>query len=175
VNRQIQNVAPLYDGWGVTNQRLVERIGSLSPEQLALRPGPDQWPIWATISHLAGARVYWLCAVFKEPGADRTPFTDPSGDGWEDDLTHPRAASELVHGLESSWGVVQDCLDRWTPESLQKEVHREREGKTQVHTRQAVLYRLLTHDAEHCGEISTTLGMNGLPGLDLWIGRAPTL
>ena len=35
--------------------------------------------------------------------------------------------------------------------------------------------RLLTHDAEHCGEISLTLGMHGFPGLDLWTGRAPTV
>jgi hypothetical protein len=34
---------------------------------------------------------------------------------------------------------------------------------------------MLTHDAEHCGEISLTLGMHGLPGLDLWTGRAPTV
>lgn len=175
MNSRVNIVAPFYEGWRLTNQRLVERVGSLSPEQLALRPGPDLWPVWATTSHLAGARVYWLCAVFKEPGADRTPFTDPTGEGWEDDLAHPRQANELVFALESSWSVVQDCLERWTPESLQNEVQRERDGKTQVHTRQAVLYRLLTHDAEHCGEISTTLGMNGLPGLDLWTGRAPTL
>ena len=151
MNGKPQNVAAFYEGWRFTNERLVERIGSLSPEQLELRPSPDLWPIWAIAAHIAGARVYWLCAVFKEPGAERTPFTDPNGDGWEDDLTHPRQPSELVFALESSWSVVQECLERWTPEMLQDEFHREVDGKIQIHTRQSVLMRLLTHDAEHCG------------------------
>ena len=167
------SVAPFYTGWGVTNQRLVERIGALSPEQLEMKAAPDLWPIWATAAHLASARVYWLCAIFKEPGAERTPFTDRTGEGWEDDLTHPRQANELVFALESSWRIVQECLERWTPEMLQDEFHREVDGKTQIHTRQSVVFRLLTHDAEHCSEISQTLAIHGLPGIDLWTGRAP--
>jgi hypothetical protein len=77
--------------------------------------------------------------------------------------------------LESTWRIVEGCLERWTPDILQDEFHREMDGKTQIHTRQSVLFRVLTHDAEHCGEISLTLGMHGLPGLDLWAGRAPTV
>jgi uncharacterized damage-inducible protein DinB len=175
VNRQIQNIAPFYEGWQLTNDRLVGKIGSLSREQLALRPSPDQWPIWATAAHLAGGRVYWLCSVCQEPGQNRALFPDPANTGWEDDLDHPREASELVSALESSWGVVRDCLDRWTPSDLQEEFRRERDGKIQVHTRQSVLMRLITHDAEHTGEISTTLGMNGLEAPDLWTGRARIL
>jgi uncharacterized damage-inducible protein DinB len=170
-----QNVAPFYEGWGYTNERLVEKIGALSIEQLAMSPAPSLWPIWATAAHLASARVYWLCVIFKEPGAERTPFTDPTGEGWEDDLTHPRRPSELVVALESSWKIVEQCLERWTPEMLQHEFHRDVAGQTQIHTRQSVLMRLLTHDAEHCSEISQTLAMHGLPGIDLWTGRAPLL
>jgi hypothetical protein len=90
-------------------------------------------------------------------------------------MTHPRQADELVVALESSWRIVEGCLARWTPAMLQDEFHRELGGTVQIHTRQAVLFRLLTHDAEHCGEISLTLGMHGLAGLDLWTGRAPTV
>jgi uncharacterized damage-inducible protein DinB len=175
VNSRPPGVAPYYEGWRFTNDRLIQTIGGLSAEQLGLAAAPHLWPIWATVGHLAGTRVYWLCTVFKEPGAERTPFTDPAGDGWEDDLTHPRRADELVGALESTWRIVAACLERWTPDMLQDEFHREAGGKTQIHTRQSVLYRMLTHDAEHCGEISLTLGMNGLPGLDLWTGRAPTV
>ena len=169
------NVGPFYEGWRFTNGRLVETIGALSPEQLALRPAPDLWPIWATAAHVAGARVYWLCAIFKEPGAESTPFPDLNGEGWEDDLTRPRQSIELVFALESSWKIVQNCLEQWTPQMLQDEFRREMGGTFQIHTRQSVLMRLLTHDAEHCGEIATTLGMNGLKGVDLWTGRAPTV
>jgi uncharacterized damage-inducible protein DinB len=175
MSNETLNVGPFYEGWRFTNERLVETIEALSFEQLALRPAPDLWPIWATAAHVAGARVYWLCAIFKEPGAESTPFPDATGEGWEDDLAHPRQSSELVFALESSWKIVQQCLERWTPAMLQDEFRRELADKIQIHTRQSVLMRVLTHDAEHCGEISTTLGMHGLRGLDLWTGRAPTV
>ena len=116
-----------------------------------------------------------MCGFLKEPGADRTPFTDPNGDGWEDDLSHPRTALDLVFALESSWRILERCLEHWTPETLQEEFRRERDGKIQVLTRQSVLMRLLTHDASHAGEISQTLGMHGLGEVDIWTGRAPSL
>jgi uncharacterized damage-inducible protein DinB len=169
--RKLDNVAAFYEGWRFTNDRLVERIGALSGGELELKPAPDLWPIWATAAHVALARVYWLCGFCKEPGADRTPFADPNGDGWEDDLTHPRQTRELVFALESSWRIVEECLERWTPEMLQEEFRRERDGKIQVITRQSVLMRLLTHDASHAGEISQTLGVHGLAEVDLWTGR----
>lgn len=36
------------------------------------------------------------------------------------------------------------------------------------HSRSSVLQRLLTHEAYHCGELSQTLGIEGLPQIDLW-------
>ena len=41
-------------------------------------------------------------------------------------------------------------------------------GKTQVHTRDSVLMRLITHDAFHSGEISQIIGMHDIPEIDLW-------
>ena len=162
------SVAPFYDGWRYANERLAERIGELSPEQLALRASPDLWPIWAIAGHTAGVRPYWLCHVFKEPGVDRTPFTNPSGEGWEDDLAHPRSADELVSALQSTWTIVEDCLERWTPDMLQDEFRREMNGQVQIHTRQSVLMRMITHDAYHIGEITQTLGANGLKEIYIW-------
>ena len=175
MKREPQSLAPFYDGWQFVNDRLVERIGELSPQELALRAAPELWPIWAITAHTAGVRPYWLCQIFKEPGAERTPFTDPTGMGWEDDLGHPREASELVSALQSTWTIVEDCLGRWTPEMLQDEFRRDYNGKVSIHTRQSVLMRMITHDAYHCGEIAQTLGMHGLPEIDIWTGRVPIL
>ena len=169
------NIAPFYDGWRFAQERLVERIGELSSKQLQLRAAPHLWPIWAIAAHAAGVRPYWLCHIFKEPGAERTPFNDPSGEGWEDDPTHPREASELVFALQSTWTIVADCLERWTPAMLQDEFRRELNGRVQIHTRQGVLMRLLTHDAYHIGEINQTLGINGLPDMYIWTSRTLTV
>ena len=162
-------VAPFYEGWHFFNDDLVKALAPLSTEQLALAVGSPTWPIWASASHLAGGRVYWLCHVFKEPGVETTPFTDPDV-GWEDDLTHPRSADELVGALVSSWKIVERCLATWTPETMGQEARRTRGTEVQIHTRQSVLMRLITHDAFHCGEISLALGSNGLAAIDPWIG-----
>src|SRR6266508_5054783 len=145
-----ESVAVFYDGWRKHNARLVDAVRSLSDDQLRLRAAPDKWPIWAIAGHTAGARVYWLCGVLKENGAENTPFTDPlSGYGWEDDESAPRDAVELVGALDSSWRIVERCLERWTRSMLGDVFTREIAGKIQKHTRQSVLLRLLTHDAYH--------------------------
>ena len=168
-------VAPFYDGWRIAQERLVERISSLSPEELELRAAPHLWPIWAITAHTAGVRPYWLCQICKEPGAERTPFAGFGDEGWEDDLSHPRKADELVSALQSTWTIVEDCLARWTPDMLQGTFRRETNGTVTIHTRQSVLIRLLTHDAYHVGEIAQALGIHGLAEVDIWSGRVPIL
>jgi uncharacterized damage-inducible protein DinB len=160
-------IRPFYDMWPQYNRRLREVIGAMSAEQLAVRPSADRWPIWATVGHTAAARVYWLCDVIGEPGAETTPFVDAT-QGWEDDLDHPRGADELVEALDSTWCLIEGCLDRWAPAMLADQVHREYGGQPQVHSRSSILQRLFTHDAYHCGELSQTLGIHRLPQIDLW-------
>jgi uncharacterized damage-inducible protein DinB len=162
------SIRPFYDMWPQYNRRLREVIACLSPEQLAVSPSADRWPVWATVAHTAAARVYWLCHVIGEPGAETTPFGDPSGLGWEDDLDHPRGPDELVHALDATWRLIDGCLDRWTPDMLADRIERDYDGVRQVHSRASIVQRLFSHDAYHCGELSQTLGMNGLPQIDLW-------
>ena len=157
-----------YDMWPQYNRRLREVIGAMTDEQLAIRPSPDLWPIWASVGHTAGARVFWLCDIVGEPGAETTPLTDAANIGWEDDLDHPRSADELVLALDSTFRIIEGCLDRWTPDMLFDVIQREYDGTIQVHTRSSILQRLFTHEAYHCGELSQTLGIHGLPQIDLW-------
>ena len=162
-------IRPFYDRWPQYNRRLTEIVGSMTDEQLAIRPAPDLWPIWATVGHTAAARVYWLCGIVGEPGAETTPFPDPlTGEGWEDDLDHPRTAGDLVTALDTTWAIVDACLDRWTPATLEETVERVFGDQRQVHSRSSILQRLITHEAYHCGELSQTLGIHKLPQIDLW-------
>ena len=140
----------------------------MTPDQLAIRPAPERAPIWATVGHTAGTRVYWLCGIFGEPGAETTPFPDPQGQGWEDDESVPRDAGELVTALETTWRIIEGCLDRWTLEMMTESFSREVNGRPQAHTRTSVLQRMFSHEAYHCGELSQTLGIHGLPQIDLW-------
>ena len=163
------SIRRFYDRWPQYNRRLNDVVAAMTDDQLAIRPEAARWPVWATVAHTAAARAYWLCGVLDEPGSDRTPFTDPlSGDGWEDHLDQPRTAKELVWALESTWSVIDPVLDRWSPEMLDEEIERRYGDEVQTHTRGSILQRLLTHDAYHCGELSQTLGIAGLPQIDLW-------
>ena len=51
---------------------------------------------------------------------------------------------------------------------LADKVQRDYGGQPQVHSRSSILQRMFSHDAYHCGELSQTLGLHGLPQIDLW-------
>jgi uncharacterized damage-inducible protein DinB len=163
------SIRTFYDRWPQYNRRITEVIATMTDEQLALRPRPDQWPIWAIVGHMAGTRTYWLCGVLREPGAEATPFADPlSVEGWEDDLDRPRTASELVNALDSTFAIIDRVLDAWTPGMLAEEFERSYGDDRQLHSRTSVLQRMMTHEAYHSGEISQTLGAHGLPEIYIW-------
>jgi uncharacterized damage-inducible protein DinB len=162
------SVVAVYEGWRRVQDRLVTRLPELASEQLGLRATAESWPVWAIVGHVAMVRVYWLCIVCGEPGVETTPFRDPANDGWEDHLDEPRDSGELLRAVQTSWSIVESCLERWAPDELDVAFTRRRDGEIQRHTRQSVLTRLLMHDSFHSGEISLLLGEHGLPSLDPW-------
>jgi len=163
-----ESIRHLYPDWSQYRSRLVDGVRNLSADQLAIRAGPEHAPIWALAAHCATMRVYWLCGVLGEPGAETTPFPDPNGYGWEDEPDHPRSAAELVVALETTGALIDRSLDTWTIDMLDVPFERWRNDVRQVHTRGSVLVRSLSHDAFHSGEISQLLGVHGLPEIDLW-------
>jgi uncharacterized damage-inducible protein DinB len=166
-------VAALYPDWPQYAARLREAVVDLTAEQLALRAGPQHGQIWQLAAHTAGSRVFWLCGVFEEPGAESTPWPQPLTDpGWEDDESRPRSGAELSVALDSSWAVVQACLERWTIDTLDQAKGRRRaDGTERLFSRASVLNRLVSHDAFHAGEISQLLGLHRLAPIDLWVSR----
>ena len=65
-----------YAKWPVPAERFATSSPTLSDEQLAIQPTPERWPLWASIGHLACQRVFGLCVVAGEPGAETTRFTN---------------------------------------------------------------------------------------------------
>jgi uncharacterized damage-inducible protein DinB len=169
-------IRPAYSMWPQYNRRLRDIVAAMTEEQLAMRqlghgPGsaPDRWPIWATVGHTACQRVFWLCDFAGEPGAETTPFTDASCNcPGDDDLEQVLSADGLVEALDSTFRIVEGCLDRWTLDRLDEELRRSMGNEEWVHTRGAVLQRVFSHDIYHAGELSQTLGVAGLTQIDLW-------
>ncbi len=168
----------LYDGWARIQSNLVRVLGPLDDEQLALRPAtePNHWAIWQLASNMAGGRAYWFHDVLGEgPAAVRDMFlvastTVPglslSDAGWEDDETHPRSAVELVGALETTWGLVQECIDRWSAAELE-EVLPAGAGAYPTVKRGWVIWHLIEHELQHGTEIALILRQNGLATIEL--------
>jgi hypothetical protein len=162
-------IRPAYSMWPQYNRRLRDVVGAMTEEQLAIRPSPERWPLWATAGHTACQRVFWLCDFAGEPGAETTPFTDAAHNcPGDDDLDHVLSADALVDALNSTFRIVESCLDRWTLDILDEEIRREDFGEDWVHTRGSVIQRVFSHDVHHSAELNETLGVAGLAQIDLW-------
>ena len=125
-----------YSKWPDYNRRLRDVIAGLTAEQLALQPAPERWPLWATLGHTFCQRVFWLCDFAGEPGADTTRFTNAGYDcPGDDDLEHVLSAADLVEALDSTFRIVERCLDTWTVASLDEVLRRPEWDASWVHTR----------------------------------------
>jgi uncharacterized damage-inducible protein DinB len=163
------SIRPAYSSWPALNRALRDVVATLTPEQLALRPSLERWPLWATIGHAACQRVFWLCVFAGEPGADTTPFTNSGyscpGD---EDLENVLNAEQLVEALDSTFRIIEGCLDRWTVEMLDEVIRHPEGGESREHSRGWVIQRVFIHDAYHVAEVNEALGVAGLPQIELW-------
>lgn len=158
-----------FSTWPVVNRRLRDAIAGLTEDQLAIRPSADRWPLWATVGHLACQRVFWLCDFAGEPGAGTTRFVNAAYDcPGDDDLEHVLTAGELAEALDTTFTIVERCLDTWRAESLGDALRRPEWGDEWVHTRGAVIARVFSHDVWHCAELNEALVIAGLPPIDIW-------
>ncbi len=163
------SVRDAYPAWPHYNARLRAAVAALTPEALAIEPGPGRWPLWATIGHLACQRVFWLCDFAGEPGAETTRFTNAGYDcPGDDDLEHVLTAEQLVEGLDASFAIVERCLDGWTVESLSEVIRHPEWGPGREHDRGFVIQRVFGHDVAHITELNEVLTTAGLPIVDLW-------
>ncbi|HKT40227.1 MAG TPA: DinB family protein [Ktedonobacterales bacterium] len=196
MTEQQLSLLPFYAGWGVHNQRLVAAIAPLSIEQLSLRTTPQHWSIGMYVTHIVANRAWWFHARMGEGGDDLTPLELWALGVCEADVDPLHSAAELVAGLEKTWQLIERTLDRLTPADLFEVVplldQAERVRHAQMVepalqpfaqmwldasaqsgevrpavSRQQVIWGVLEHDIHHGSEISTTLGVHGLPVVEL--------
>ncbi|MBA2382760.1 MAG: DinB family protein [Chloroflexi bacterium] len=162
-------IRPAYIKWPEYHRRLRDIVSAMTAEQLALRPSPERWPLWATAGHTACQRVFWLCDFGGEPGKDTTPFPNAGNDcPGDDDLEHVLSAERLAAALDSTFRIVEGCLDGWNLDMLDEELRRPEWDSSWVHSRGSVMQRVFSHDVYHRAELNQTLAAAGLPQIDLW-------
>ncbi len=97
------------------------------------------------------------------------PFTNAGYDcPGDDDLEHVLGAERLVEALDSTFRIVEACLDRWIFEMLPEEIRRDDLGPDWTHTRGWVIQRVFSHDVYHIAELNEALGIAGLPQVEIW-------
>jgi hypothetical protein len=162
-------IRPAFSRWPRYNERFRDVVAALTAEQLAVSPSPGRWPLWATVGHAACQRAFRLCDFAGEPGAASTPFTNAGYNcPGDDDLEHVLSAEALAGALDSTFRIVEGCLDRWTLDMLDEVLRRPEWDESWVHTRGAVIQRVFSHDIYHVAELNEALGRAGLTQVDLW-------
>ncbi len=144
------------DGWEAYQNHLIKAIEPLSAEQLALRISPDLRSIGSLARHIVHTRASWLYQLMGEGGLEVEAI-----DAWGYDGDVP-SSTELVHGLKVTFQAWKECLERWTPEDLAYVFRGERGGRPYELSRQWVIWHVIEHDLHHGGELSFSLGANGL-------------
>jgi len=190
------SLLPFYAGWGRYTQRLVAAIAPLTGEQLALRNTPQHWSIGMYVTHIVANRAWWFHARMGEGSDDLTSLELWALGVCEADVDPCHPAAELVAGLEKTWQMIQKTLARLTPADLEQVVPPLSEAERVRHAKlvepalqpfaqmwvdraalsgevrpavslQRIIWGVLEHDIHHGSEISTILGVHGLPVLEL--------
>ncbi len=194
-NNQL-SLLPFYTGWHAYNQRLVAAIAPLTQEQLGLRTTPQHWSIGMYLTHIVANRAWWFHVRMGEGGDELTSLELWALGVCEAGVDPGHTAAELVAGLEKTWQMIEETLVRLTPADLERvfpsleQAERERhanmvEPALQPYAQmwleatarsgevrpavscQQIIWGVLEHDIHHGSEVSTTLGVHGLPVVDM--------
>lgn len=164
MTEQAPGLTPFYKGWDNYQRQLVDVIAPLSAEQLELSAAPHLRPVFMLAQHIVTVRAGWFYFVLKKELPELLEICQ-----WDQpEQRRIRSAAELVSGLETTWQVIQDSLESWTPADLDQIFYDTDENDQEVPvTLQWVLWHLIEHDMHHGGELSFMLGMHNVPGIGL--------
>ena len=150
-----------YADWDLHHRRIVAMIAPLTPEQLLLRSAPSMWHVSGLAAHMVGTRAFWVHHIMREGPPEMAGWL-----GLDDGPETDRTAARIVQGLGETWDMIAAMLARCTEANLDDPFERVYPDRVKVFTRQALIMRVLMHDAHHGGDISQILGMHGVPALD---------
>jgi uncharacterized damage-inducible protein DinB len=174
----------IFEGWDGHQLALVRAITPLTPEQLTWRPAPHLRSVGELISHIALARLYWSHNMGAPGSAELARQIAPwEGDKantenltefrrWFDAIARQEEAivenpAELLRWLEASWQVIETTLTTWTVADLARTYRHLYQGKMYAVSRQWVIWRIMSHDLHHGGQLSILLGLQGIDIPDL--------
>jgi len=171
---KINSLANIFDGWNGYQTSLVNAVAPLTREQLLWRPSPNSRSVGETARHVSLGRITWF-ARMGAPGSaelvNRIHHWEKDSDGnqdiVEDSIPITEQADELVSWLEITWEMIGKTLSTWEVSDLAQSYRHTWNGKTYSVSRQWTIWRILSHDIHHGGELSLLLGLQGIEAFEL--------
>jgi uncharacterized damage-inducible protein DinB len=168
----------VYEGWEGYQTALVRAVATLTAEQLAFRPAPGMRSVGETARHIAAGRLTWFRRMDAPGSAELDALvpewvTDREGNRHvvEERLAPADDAAALVGWLERTWGMVAATLAAWTTDDLQRTYRHTFRGTTYAVSYQWTIWRILSHDMHHGGQLTTLLYQQGVEPAELgWLG-----
>lgn len=151
-------LSKIFDGWDGYHTSILHAIQSLTSEQLSWRPQPGLRSVGELASHIAFGRIAWFSRMQAPGSLDMLQEIMKSGT----EISLASHKEEIIHWLEKSWVLVGDTLSQWTVEVLPHTFQQDYEGKSYNVSFQWVIWRVLSHDIHHGGEMAVMLGMQGI-------------
>jgi uncharacterized damage-inducible protein DinB len=174
----------VYEGWEGHQLALMRAITPLTSDQLTFRPAPHLQTVGELISHISLARLWWfhkmgapgsaaLAHQFAPWTGEKVNTEDPAElRKWTDALEQHEQAivgnhDELLRSQETTWHMIETTLTQWTVDDLATTYRHLYRGKMYAVSRQWTIWRIMSHDLHHGGELSLMLGMQGIEIPDL--------
>ena len=169
----MRELSRLLNGWDGYQLSLLHAVTPLNKEQLAWRPVPDRRSVGELIRHISLGRITWLSRI-GAPGVEEIAlavprwFTDPDGSRHVVEESIPCEQPEVLSKwLALSWRPIDSLLHEWTLDDLfQTYPHRFR-GTDYAVSRQWTIWRIMSHDIHHGGQLALMLSMQGIDAFEL--------
>jgi uncharacterized damage-inducible protein DinB len=169
----MHKLAQIFEGWDGYQTSILHAVSPLTTEQLSWRPAPDRRSAGELIRHIALGRIAWFSRM-AAPGIDviaqRVPHWHTDGDG----SRHPveesvpcDQAAVLVEWLTLSWQLIQRMLDEWTVDDLFHTYPHRFRGIDYNVSHQWTVWRIMSHDTHHGGQLAMMLAMQGIDAFEL--------
>ena len=157
---EFNKISPLLDmllqGWREYQEQLVAMMRLLTPEQLTARAAPDLRCAGEIVAHIVAARAIWFCDILHEEDEEVAALA-----AWGTAEHTEHTAGKYIDGLEQTWRLIQHALARWTDSQMTEPITLAWLPGHPV-TRAFAIWHLIEHDLHHGGELTHTLGTQGV-------------
>jgi len=164
----------VYEGWNGYHQSIVNAVKPLTSNQLAWRPTNNLKSVGELVRHIALGRITWLHRMSPPGSAELVNQihkwkTDSDGNQNIDETYFKitEDSIELVRWLESTWQVIYRILTEWQVGDLSRTYEHKWNGNVYTPSRQWTIWRVMSHDIHHGGELSLMLGLQGIEAFEL--------